>query len=595
MMLLIERRTVPLRCIWVPDAIDGLSIDKRTRSAYQHNTITTPAARLSDRLGVLPWPPCLCLGIAMMISWRVFLWFAARTPPLANMRYLFDDYALDTDRRELRRGADLVSLEPKVFDLLAYLLGNRERVVSREDMNSAIWAGRVVSESTMASCINGVRSAIGDRGDDQRLIKTLPRKGIRFVGDVREENLPQHAPSQYGFSDKPSIAVLPFHAMGGDSELASFADGLSEDIITELSRIKGLWVIARNTMFTYKDQALDVCSIAKDLGVRYILEGSVRKAEDRLRMTVQLIEAEMGHHVWAAKIDRASTGLFELQDDFTQCVVASVQTQLIVSEGKASARNAKRSSHVGALLARANAGLYPPTSERLSDLVSSAENVLALDPNNGEACRLIAAGLWHQAYIGFIAWDLELTERVMSFARRAVVVEEADEYAHWMLALAHLMGGQHERALVSLKRALEINPNFSLAYGTIGTVLAWGGLPDESIANNKIALKINPGDPINSHRHFGLALAHYLAFRYAQALECATLVIQLRPEWWLAHLIYTATLAQLGRLPDAQAACAAILRLKPRMTVSSLNCLPFAQAIDRQHVTEGLHKAGLPD
>lgn len=513
---------------------------------------------------------------------------------MANLRYLFEDYALDTDRRELRRGADLVSLEPKVFDLLAYLLGNRERVVSREDMNSAIWAGRIVSESTMTSCINGVRSAIGDRGDDQRLIKTLPRKGIRFVGDVREEKPSQHAASQSGFSDKPSIAVLPFQAMGGDIELASFADGLSEDIITELSRIEGLWVIARNTMFTYKDHAFDMCSIAKDLGVRYVLEGSVRKAENRLRMTVQLIEAEMGHHVWATKIDRASTGLFELQDDFTQCVVASVQTQLIVSEGKASARNAKRSSHVGALLARANAGLYPPTSERLSDLVSSAENVLALDPNNGEACRLLAVGVWHQAYIGFIPWDRAVTERVMSFAQRAVIIEQANEHAHYALGLAHLMAGQHERALVSLRRALDINPNFSLAYGTIGTVLAWSGVPDESIANNELALRINPRDPLNSHRHFGLALAHYLASRYATALECATLVVQVRPEWWLAHTIYVASLAQAGRVADAQVACVELRHVRPAMAVDSLSELPFAKATDRNHVAEGLRKASLP-
>jgi len=511
------------------------------------------------------------------------------------LRYLFEDYALDTDRRELRRGADLVSLEPKVFDLLAYLVGNRERVVSRDDMIAAIWAGRIVSESTMTSCINGARSAIGDRGDDQRLIKTSPRKGIRFVGDVREDKPPQQAGLQSGFSNKPSLAVLPFQAMGHDVDLESFADGLSEDIITELSHIKGLWVIARNTMFTYKGRAIDVCSIAKDLGVQYVLEGSVRKADGRVRMTAQLIEAERGHHVWAAKIDRASTGLFELQDDFTQCVVASVQTQLIVSEGKAVARDAKRSSHVGDLLARANAGLYPPTAERLSDIVSLAENVLALDPSNGEACRLLAVGVWHQAYIGFIPWNRPVAERVMSFAQRAVVVEHADEYAHWALALAHLMAGQHDRALVSLRRALDINPNCSLAYGSIGTVLAWGGVPDESIANNELALRINPGDPLNSHRHFGLALAHYLASRYAKALECATLVVQLRPEWWLAHIIYVATLAQAGRAIDAQVAGVELRHVRPDMTVASLNALPFAKVTDRDHVAEGLRKASLPD
>jgi TolB-like protein len=514
---------------------------------------------------------------------------------MAKLRYLFEDYVLDTDRRELQRGPQLVSLEPKVFDLLFYVIRNRERVVSRDDMIATVWDGRILSESTLATCINGARSAIGDNGDTQRLIKTLPRKGIRFVGIVREEEAPLQARPRSDFSDKPSIAVLPFQLMSRDVELESFTDGLTEDVITELSRVKGVWVIARNTMFTYKGKAIDLRTIAGELGVNYVLEGSIRKAEGRLRITAQLIEAQTFHHVWATKFDRASSGIFELQDELAQCIVASVQTQLIVSEGKAVPRKAMRSCRVADLLARANSRLYPPTAEGLTELVLLAEEVLQLDPNNGEACRLLAAGVWHQAYIGFIPWDRAANERVMAFAQRAVVAEHADEYSHWVLALAHLMAGQHDRAIVSLRRALDINPSCSLAYGTIGTVLAWGGVPDESIANNELALRINPSDPINSHRYFGLALAHYLGFRYAKALEHATLVVQLRPEWWLAQVIYSATLAQAGRVIDAKISCAGLLRLKPGMTIASLQVLPFAKIADREHLGDGLRKAGLPE
>src|SRR5262249_10575840 len=159
--------------------------------------------------------------------------------------------------------------------------------------------------------------------------------------------------------------------------------------------------------------------------------------------------------------------------------------------------------------------LYPPTAARLKDLVSIAEKVLAEEPNNGEACRLLAVGLWHQVYLGYLPWDRAIAERVTLFAQRAVMVERANEYAHWTMALAHLMARQHDRALASLRCALDINPNCSLAYGSMGTVLAWGGKPDESIANNELALRINPSDPLNSHRHFGLALAHFLGARYA--------------------------------------------------------------------------------
>ena len=478
-----------------------------------------------------------------------------------------------------------------MFDLLVYLVRNRERVVSKDDLLAAVWDGRIVSESAMTACINGARCAIGDSGDEQRLIKTLPRKGVRFVGQVKEARPAQ----QSIFSDKPSIAVLPFQIMGHDVELEGFADGLTEDIITELSRIKGVWVIARNTMFTYKGRATDVRAVARELGVHYVLEGSVRKADGRIRTTAQLIEGETGHHVWATKFDRANAELFDLQDDLTRCLVASLQTQLVVSQGKAAARNSHQLSEVGDLLARANARLYQPTAERLSELVCLAEKVLALDPDNGDAYRLLAAAVFHQAYLGFIPWDRVATDRVMSFAQRAVVNEQADEYAHWMLALAHLMAGQHDRALVSLKRSLQINPNFSLAYGSTGTVLAWAGASDESIANNELALKINPSDPINHHRYFGLALAHYLGGRYAKALEYATLVVQLRPGWWLGNIIYAATLAKAGRTKEAEEARAQIQRLKPQVTVASLSDLPFARPADRDLVGDGLRKAGLAE
>jgi TolB-like protein len=420
------------------------------------------------------------------------------------MLFNFGSCSIDCDRRELRRGGELVAVEPQVFDVLVYLIRHRDRVVSRDDLLADVWGGRIVSESTLSSRVNSARSAIGDSGDQQQWIRTIARKGFRFVGEVNEQHGPierdkklaaAHAGLEiiesseaegsapaFALPDRPSIAVLPFDATGGDPELDAFADGLTEDIITGLSRIKALWVIARNTMFTYKGRAIDVRTVGNQLGVQYVVNGRVRKAERRLRMTAQLVEAETGHHIWAAKIDRDSAGLFELQDDFAQFVVASVQVQLIVSEGKSVARKAKPVSRVGELLARALGRLYQPTADGLREMVSLAERALALDPTSGEACRLLAAGIWHQAYRGIIPWDRSAAGRVMMFAQRAVAAEETDEYSHWILALAYLMACQHDRAIVSLRRALDINPSFSLGYGTLGTVLAWGGEPEESIA-----------------------------------------------------------------------------------------------------------------
>jgi TolB-like protein len=228
--------------------------------------------------------------------------------------FLFENCALDTDRRELRHGAVAVPVEPQVFDLLAYLIKNRDRVVSKDDLVAAIWGGRIVAESTLTSRINTARCAIGDSGAEQRLIKTLARKGVRFVGAVREEAEPaevtamgavdaaaQKAKPETSLADKPSIAVLPFANLSGDPQQDYFSDGITEDIITELSRFSELLVISRNSSFQYKGKAVDIRQVGRELGARYILEGSVRRSSDRVRITAQLIDAMTGAHRWAER------------------------------------------------------------------------------------------------------------------------------------------------------------------------------------------------------------------------------------------------------------------------------------------------------
>jgi TolB-like protein len=240
------------------------------------------------------------------------LGLAAHAALGGKLLYLFEDYALDTERRELHRGADLVAIEPKVFDLLAHVIENRRRVVSRDDLLAQVWDGRIVSESALASCINAARRAIGDSGEKQRLIKTLPRKGVRFVGKVREEPKPAEETSPEAslqkaplpLPERPSIAALPFTNLSGDKEQEYFSDGITEDIITELSRFSELFVIARNSSFQYKGKSIDVRQVGRELGVRYVLEGSIRRAGDRVRISAQLVDAVTGAHRWAERYDR---------------------------------------------------------------------------------------------------------------------------------------------------------------------------------------------------------------------------------------------------------------------------------------------------
>ena len=253
------------------------------------------------------------------------------------MQFSFGDHVLDLDRRELRRSGEVVALQPQVFDLLVYLVRNRDRVVSKDDLLAAVWGGRIVSESTLTSRISAVRRAVGDNGEIQRLIRTAHRKGLRFVGHVTEAPAPPRPLA--ALPDKPSIAVLPFANIGGDPEHEYFADGIVEEIITALSRIRWLFVIARNSSFTYKGRAVDVKQVGQDLNVRYVLEGSVRKAGQGVRISAQLIEAASGAHLWADRFDGSLDDVFELQDKIAIDVAGIIEPALQVAE---TARVAKR-------------------------------------------------------------------------------------------------------------------------------------------------------------------------------------------------------------------------------------------------------------
>lgn len=227
-----------------------------------------------------------------------------------RMTLSFGDCEIDVERRELRRNKTLAHVEPQVFDLLVYLVQNRNRVVSKDDLIASVWGGRIVSDSTLTSRINAARTAVGDSGEDQKLIRTMARKGLRFIGTVRATSPPPNEIREQPrlalpLPDRPAIAVLPFINMSGDPEQEYFSDGISEDIITALSKLRWFFVIARNSSFIYKGKAVHMKQVAEELGVGYVIEGSVRKSGDRVRITVQLNDVATGSHIWAERYDRS--------------------------------------------------------------------------------------------------------------------------------------------------------------------------------------------------------------------------------------------------------------------------------------------------
>jgi TolB-like protein len=295
----------------------------------------------------------------------------------AKVKFLLAGHTLDTDRRELFRGDAPVAVEPQVFDLLIYLIDNRDRVVSKDDLIASVWAGRIVSDSTLTSRINAARKAIGDSGEDQKQIRTIARKGLRFVGAVREDAeadksaqtaVPPEGSSESSRrslppSDRPAIAVLPFTNMSGDPEQEYFSDGISEDIVTALSKLRWFFVIARNSSFIYKGKAVHMKQVAEELGVSYVVEGSVRKSGGQVRITVQVNDVATGSHIWAERYDRGLADVFAVQDEITEAIVAAIEPQIHAAENFRAQRKPPESLDAWDLVMRALSHYWRVTRE----------------------------------------------------------------------------------------------------------------------------------------------------------------------------------------------------------------------------------------
>jgi adenylate cyclase len=393
---------------------------------------------------------------------------------------------------------------------------------------------------------------------------------------------------------KPSIAVLPFTNMSGDPEQEYFADGIAEDIITALSRIQWFFVTARNSSFTYKGQAVDVQQVGRQLGVRYILEGSVRKAGQRLRVTAQLIDATTGSHVWAEKYDRELSDIFEVQDEITRNVVAATQTQVQIAEASLFDDLEKPSLPVWALVNRSWKLLYEMTADSLLEAKRLAEEAIALDPGSGRAHQALAVHLWHLAWMGFVDDAPTTLAQGRKMAERAVRLNDHDEYSHWILGLLQMSDAEFDKAIAELNRAIEINPNCSLAYGSLGTVLNHAGRPEEAITNNQTAIRSNPRDPSIFYRYNGLALSNFLLNHFGAAVDWARKSVQHKPSWFQGHAVLVASLVRLDRLDDAQAALRDYLAEIPNASLGDIQRLPFRVQAHRDRLIDALREAGLP-
>ncbi len=532
------------------------------------------------------------------------------------MQLMFGDIVLDPARRELTRRGRAVTIAPQAFDLLLHLVRNRDRVVSKDDLLQAVWSGRIVSESTINSHINAVRVAIGDSGGEQSLVRTIARKGFRFIGEIslgQTEGAPQS--DRQGVSegtavgepgdlssprilpDKPSITVLPFQNLSGDPEQDYFADGVVEDIITALSRIRWLFVIARNSSFAYKNRVVDPKQIGRELGVRYVLEGSIRKAGLKMRMTGQLIDATTGTHIWSERFEGAFDDIFELQDRITESVVGAISPQLERVEIDRAKRKPTDSLDAYDYYLRGMSQLHRGTREAIETALPLFYRAIELDPDYASA---YGGAAWCYFWRKLNAWMTERPQEIAEGIRLArLAIERGRDDAVALTRGGHALGhlaGDLDGAIALIDRARMLNPNLALAWFLGGVLRVFRGETPEAIDNLTHAVRLSPLDPEMYRMQAGMALAHFFAGRYAAAAAWAEEARANLPNLLVAVAIAAASYALAGRSGESQQAMRRLRELDPALCISTLKeWLPIYRSEDFARFAEGLRFAGLPD
>lgn len=531
------------------------------------------------------------------------------------MDFRFADFEIDLARRELRRGGTIVHIEPQVFDLLVHLIRNRDRIVSKDELIEVIWHGRIVSEAALSSRISAARRALGDSGNDQSLIRTMYKRGFRFVGEPQgaasapavAHDQGRSAPAAHDtvklapsaeplpLPDKPSIAVLPFQNMSREAEQEYFADGLTEDIITGLSRQRWFFVIARNSSFTYKGAAVDVRDVASQLGVRYVLEGSVRKAANRVRVTGQLIDAANGNHLWAEKYDRELADIFALQDDITNRVIGSVAPQILVAEAARVQRRPPQSIDAWDLVMQAVPHMWRMSTQEHARAQELLQQAIALDGNYAHAHALLG---W--TYVTMFNLDTrrpigEYTEKALETGATAVTLDDEEPWAHLVLGLGHARRRRPQLAFRHLTKSVELSPSFALGHAGLGYALACGGQPESGLQALEEAHRLSPRDPfLAMYAPTVRYMALFAMERYEETIAVCRSTAASHPNHAGAWRLMTVSLGLLGRLDEARKALAHTLTLQPDLSSAHVeNNTVYANPADRSRFLEGLRKAGL--
>jgi TolB-like protein len=510
----------------------------------------------------------------------------------------FGDVALDVDRALLRDGNGTeIALRPKSLDLLLTLARNSGRVMSRDELFDAVWPNVTVTEDSIAQCVREVRRAIGD--SEGRVLRTIVKRG--YCLDVAVQSTVPTVPPERVLDvpadqGRPSLVVLPFQSIPHDPDSEWFADGIVEEITTALSRFRSLFVIARNSAFTFKGQPVDVRDVGQRLGVRYVLEGSVRRALGQLRVTGQLIDAETGGHVWADRYDGVLSDVFELQDQITAAVAGVLEPSIRRAEMQRAVRKPTSDLSVYDLYLRAMPGIYARSKAGYESAKSLLEEAVARDPNFAQA-RAMLAVLWEfGAYFGWEP-DIEAARaRAIGLAREALTSDSSDPQvmARCGFVLATL-GRAHAEGSALLDRAIAANPNCAEAYFRGAWVSVWNGDFATGLARAEINERLDPLSAEANGRTGIRAAAHFFLREFDAAIEAADQAVGRSPDFHAARCILASSLFHVGREDEARAQVAELRRRNPRyLQFLTLANNPFRHKWMAELFLRGLSRAGFP-
>jgi adenylate cyclase len=484
--------------------------------------------------------------------------------------YTLGPFRLDIEGDLLWRGTQPAALGRRAIALLRALVEHPGVVVSKDALVDAAWPGQAVEESNLTVQIAALRRVLGEEPGGDHWIQTMPRRGYRFVGPVltTEENAAtaavapvDTAPTEYRdverrqlppLPDKPSIAVLPFANISGDPEQEYFTDGMVEEIITALARIRWLFVTAATSSFTYKGQAVDVRRIGRELGVRYVLEGSVRKASGQVRITAQLIDAATGAHLWADRFDGSLEGVFELQDQVAISVAGVIEPALEAAEIRRSAERPTNDVTAYDLYLRAQALSFSWERDDAMRGLGLLEQAIKRDPRYGLALIEVASRYTELHINGWCEDPEVICRKGVEFARRALEMAPDDpNVLHKAARALAYFGEDIDAAVALLDRSLKLNPNSARAWMWGGWIRLWAGQPDLAIEHFETSWRLNPR-VARANPLIGIGVAHFFTRRFEEARATLLQALQEKPNWVPIYRFLAACYAHMGRLDEAK-------------------------------------------